>query len=63
MDISKKIEIAATAVASIATHSDVDSVVLAAALNVVAELIVEAKKAVADKAAAEAVAAIAKPSA
>lgn len=58
MDIAKKIEIVGTAIASIATHTDQDSVVLLAALEAVTAIVEAAKTAVSSKAQADAKAAV-----
>lgn len=59
MDIAKKIEIVATAVASIAAHSDEDSVVILAALGAVEKILGDAKAGVAAAVSAQAAKAIA----
>lgn len=58
MNIGKKIEIVETAVKSIATHDDQDSVVLLAALDAVTAIVDKAKAQVAAKAKADAAAAV-----
>lgn len=59
MDIAKKIEIVATAVASIASHSDEDSVVLLAALGAVEKIVLDAKLGIVEATSAAAAQAIA----
>jgi hypothetical protein len=59
MDIAKKIQIVAEGIASIATHTDEDSVVLLAALSAVEKIVLDAQIAVEKKAHDDAAAALA----
>ena len=58
MDMKRKLEILAQSVASIATHTDDDSVILLAALDKADAIIGDARAAIATRVAAETAAAI-----